>query len=117
MAECIIQDDTSLVRTVYEKFRRMPPLLQRSSLVATAAVAEAGLLQVKEEYDMVEAMLREEVEAVGEDGGVEHEEMLLEYEKCKVIIDMMDRVIAVLHDEKGEVDGELVSNMPSVSQN
>ena len=112
LAECIIQDDVSLVRTVYEKFRRMPPLLQKSSLVATAAVAEAGLLQVREEYDLVESMLREEVEK-----GDGPEEMILEYEKCKVITEMMDRVIEVLHDEKGEVNGELVSDMPSVSQN
>lgn len=110
LAECIIQDDTQLVRTVYDKFRRMPPLLQKSSLIATAAVAEAGMLHVKEEYDLVEALLRDEV-AEGSD------EMKLEYEKCKVIIDMMERVIAVMHDEKGEVNGELVSDMPSVAQN
>ena len=95
---------------VYDKFRRMPPLLQKYSLVATAAVAEAGMLHVKEEYDLVEALLREELE-----GG--SDEMKLEYEKCKVIIDMMEKIIAVLHEEKGEVDGELVSDMPSVSQN
>lgn len=100
------------MRTVYDKFRRMPPLLQKSSLIATAAVAEAGMLYVKEDYDLVEALLRDEV-AKG-DGS---EEMTLEYEKCKVVIDMMERIIAVLHEEKGEVDGELVSNMPSVSQN
>lgn len=100
------------MRTVYDKFRRMPPLLQKSSLIATAAVAEAGLLYVKEDYELVEALLRDEV-AKG-DGS---EEMMLEYQKCKVVIDMMDRIIAVLHEEKGEVNGELVSNMPSVSQN
>ena len=97
---------------MYEKFRRMPPLLQKSSLVATAAVAEAGLLQVREEYDLVESMLRDEAEK-----GDGPEEMMLEYEKCKVITEMMDRIIEVLHDEKGEVNGELVSDMPSVSQN
>ena len=43
---------------MYDKFRRMPPLLQKSSLIATAAVAEAGLLHVKEEYELVEALLR-----------------------------------------------------------
>lgn len=43
------------------------------------------------------------------------EEMMLEYEKSKVIMDMMDRIIAVMHEEKGEVDGVLVSAMPSVS--
>lgn len=99
------------MRTVYDKFRRMPPLLQKSSLIATAAVAEAGLLYVKEDYELVEALLRDDV-AKG-DGS---EEMMLEYEKCKVIIDMMERVIAILHEEKGEVNGELVSNMPSVSR-
>jgi hypothetical protein len=52
------KDDTALVSSVYDKFRRMPPLLQKSSLIATAAVAEAGLLHVKEEYELVEALLR-----------------------------------------------------------
>ena len=43
LAECIIQDDVELVRSIYGKFRRLPPMLQKSSLIATAAVAEAGL--------------------------------------------------------------------------
>ena len=42
LAECIIQDDVELVRAVYDKFRRLPPLLQKSSLIATAAVAEVA---------------------------------------------------------------------------
>ena len=37
------------------------PCFRRSSLIATAAVAEAGLLQVKEEYDLVESILRDDV--------------------------------------------------------
>ena len=36
----------------------------------------------------------------------------MEYDKSKVIIDVMDRVIAVMHEEKGEVNGEIVSSMP-----
>ena len=111
LAECIIQDDVELVRAVYDKFRRLPPLLQKSSLIATAAVAEAGLLFVKEEYELVEAMLRDEV------GGDDvSEEAKMEYDKSKVIIDVMDRAIAVMHEEKGEVDGEIVSSMPSVAK-
>ena len=110
VAECIIADDVELVRTVYGKFKRMPPLLMRSSVVATAAVAEAGLLKVREEYELIEAMLREEV--AKPDAG---DEMKLEHEKCEVMMRAMDAVIAVLHEEKGEKDGELVSDAPSVS--
>jgi len=115
VAECIIKDDTALVRSVYDKFRRMPPMLQKSSLIATAAVAEAGLLYIKEDYDLVEALLREQVEEDGEGPGRD-EDMYLEWAKSKVIIDMMERVIAVMHDEKGEVDGELLSSgQPSIA--
>jgi len=110
LAECIIQDDVELVRSIYGKFRRLPPMLQKSSLIATAAVAEAGLLFIREEYELVEAMLRDEVAApdVSEDAKNE-------YEKSKVIVDYMDKVIAVMHEEKGEVNGEIVSSQPSVS--
>jgi hypothetical protein len=85
-------------------------MLQKSSLIATAAVAEAGLLFIREEYELVEAMLRDEVAApdVSEDAKNE-------YEKSKVIVDYMDKVIAVMHEEKGEVNGEIVSSQPSVS--
>ena len=110
LAECIIQDDVELVRSIYGKFRRLPPMLQKSSLIATAAVAEAGLLFIREEYELVEAMLRDEVAVpdVSEDAKNE-------YEKSKVIVDYMDKVIAVMHEEKGEVNGEIVSSQPSVS--
>jgi len=97
------------VRSVYDKFRTMPPLLQKSSLIATAAVAEAGMLFIREDYELVEALLREQVES-----GEGSDEMMLEYAKSKVIMDMMDRIIAIIHEEKGEVDGELVSDMPDM---
>ena len=80
-------------------------MLQKSSLVATAAVAEAGLLYVKEEYDLIESILRDDV-----NGPEASDEMKLEYEKVKVITEYIDKVIAAIHEEKGEVDGELVTD-------
>lgn len=109
VCECIIQESVDLVHTVYDKFRRMPPMLQKSSLIATAAVAEAGLLQVKEEYDSVESILRDDATAEGA-----ADETRLEYEKTKVILEWIDKVIAAIHEEKGEVDGELVTDKPQV---
>jgi hypothetical protein len=105
VAECIIKENVELVNAVYDKFRRMPPMLQKSSLVATAAVAEAGLLYVKEEYDLIEAILRDDVK-----GPEASDEMKLEYEKVTVIAEWIDKVIAAIHAEKGEVDGELVTD-------
>ena len=96
MCECIIQESVDLVHTIYDKFRRMPPMLQKSSLIATAAVAEAGLLQVKEEYDLVESILRDDATAKGV-----ADETRLEYEKTKVILEWIDKVIAAIHEEKG----------------
>jgi len=109
VCECIIQESVDLVHTIYDKFRRMPPMLQKSSLIATAAVAEAGLLQVKEEYDLVESILRDDATAKGV-----ADETRLEYEKTKVILEWIDKVIAAIHEEKGEVDGELVTDKPQV---
>lgn len=103
LAECLLKDSTDLVRTVYQKFKRMPPMIQKQSVVATAAVAEAGLLYIKEDYELVEAMLREQVEE-----GSQDVDLLVEYGKAKAVVDMMDRMIVVMHEEKGEVDGELV---------
>jgi hypothetical protein len=104
VAECIIKENVELVHSVYEKFRRMPPMLQKSSLVATAAVAEAGLLYIKEEYDLIEAIMRDDVSSpdTGDDAK-------LEYEKVSIIIEYIDKVIAAVHDEKGEKDGEMQS--------
>ena len=34
----------------------------------------------------------------------------LEYEKVSVIIEYIDKVIAAIHEEKGEVDGEIKSD-------
>ena len=110
VAECIIQESVDLVRVVYDKFRRLPPMLQKSSLIATAAVAEAGLLHVKEEYDLIESLLREDV------GKPEaSDEMRLEYEKVVVIQEYIDKVIAAIHVEKGEKDGELVTDAVQVT--
>ena len=72
------------------------PMLQKSSLIATAAVAEAGLLQVKEEYDLVGSILRDDATAKGV-----ADEIRLEYEKTKVILEWIDKVIAAIHEEKG----------------
>ena len=85
----------------------------------------AGMLYIKEDYDLVEAMLREQVEEG--DGG---DEMMLEYNKTKVMIDMMDRIIAIMVgffcqffitfiDRQGASHGELNQpspQFPSVSQ-
>ena len=85
-------------------------MLQKSSLIATAAVAEAGLLHVKEEYDLIESLLREDV------GKPEaSDEMRLEYEKVVVIQEYIDKVIAAIHVEKGEKDGELVTDAVQVT--
>jgi hypothetical protein len=105
VAECIIQEKTDLVHAVYDKFRRMPPMLQKSSLVATAAVAEAGLLYIKEEYDLIESIMRDDI------GGPDAtDEMKLVYEKCRVLTEYIDKVIDAMHLEKGEVDGEIVTD-------
>ena len=42
------------------------------------------------------------------------DETRLEYEKTKVILEWIDKVIAAIHEEKGEVDGELVTDKPQV---
>ena len=54
------------------------------------------MLYIKEDYDLVEALLREQVEAG--DGG---DEMMLEYKKTQVMIDMMDRIIAIMVGGRG----------------
>ena len=62
LAETLIQGNTELVEHVYEKFAALPPRLRKSSLRATAACAEAGLLHTREEYEMMNAVLSEVVE-------------------------------------------------------
>ena len=105
VAECIIKENVELVHSVYDKFRRMPPMLQKSSLVATAAVAEAGLLYIKEEYDLIESIMRDDISSPETS-----DDAKLEYEKVSVIIEYIDKVIAAIHEEKGEVDGEIKSD-------
>jgi len=90
-AETLIQGNTELVEHVYEKFAALPPRLRKSSLRATAACAEAGLLHTREEYEMMNAVLSEVVESGDADEGV-----LMEFEKNNAMLKAMDDMLEAM---------------------
>ncbi len=90
-AETLIQRNTELVEHVYEKFAALPPRLRKSSLRATAACAEAGLLHTREEYEMMNAVLSEVVESGDADEGV-----LMEFEKNNAMLKAMDDMLEAM---------------------
>ena len=111
LAECIIQDDVELVRAVYDKFRRLPaPPPEILPHRHRGGRRGAGLLFVKEEYELVEAMWRFES---GPAGDVSEEAEWAD--ESKVIIDVMDRVIAVMH-EKGRSTAKSSRPCPRVAK-
>jgi len=97
LAETLIKGDTELVREVYEKFARLPPRLRKSSLRATAACAEAGLLHTREEYEIMNNFLCDVVES-----GEADEEAVMEYERncamLKAMDDMLEAMLANVSD-------------------
>jgi len=90
-AETLIQGNTELVEHVYEKFAALPPRLRKSSLRATAACAEAGLLHTREEYEMMNAVLSEVVESGDADEGA-----LMEFEKNNAMLKAMDDMLEAM---------------------
>ena len=90
-AETLISGNTELVEHVYEKFAALPPRLRKSSLRATAACAEAGLLHTREEYEMMNAVLSEVVESGEADEGA-----IMEYEKNNAMLKAMDDMLEAM---------------------
>ena len=90
-AETLIQGNTELVEHVYEKFAALPPRLRKSSLRATAACAEAGLLHTREEYEIMNAVLSEVVESGDADEGA-----LMEFEKNNAMLKAMDDMLEAM---------------------
>ena len=90
-AETLIQGNTELVEHVYEKLAPRPPRLRKSSLRATAACAEAGLLHTREEYELMNAVLSEVVESGDADEGA-----LMEFEKNNAMLKAMDDMLEAM---------------------
>ena len=76
---------------MYEKFAALPPRLRKSSLRATAACADAGLLHTREEYEMMNAVLSEVVESGDADEGA-----LMEFEKNNAMLKAMDDMLEAM---------------------
>ena len=91
LAETLIQGNTELVEHVYEKFAALPPRLRKSSLRATVACAEAGLLHTREEYEMMNAVLSDVVESGEADEGA-----LQEFEKNNAMLKAMDDMLEAM---------------------